>query len=305
MEPVIDVHTHLGDILYPGGGALIEKTGVKKAWIFDPISISEALLHRDFGGGDTLYRLMGTWVTRAERARNFTATRENCRKSMDEAGVTHSACMPIAPYVTFEDLRLAADKDPGIIPFTSVDYTRAHDVSSELSAHVAAGARGLKLHPTIQNIPLTSKETFAAVEAFSTHGLPVLFHCGYSSYYLDGERHRENPSLSEIHYCRDLVKAFPEVSFIAGHAGIYQVGEVISMLSGFPNVSVDISFQSPERVRDLLRSFGPDRVMYGSDWPWGGRKTPMKIVKIACRGDRALERKIFYENAARLMKIEA
>lgn len=305
MEPVIDVHTHLGDILYPGGGSLIEKKGVRKARIFDPISISEVLLHRDFGGGDTLYRLMGRWVTRAERARNFTATRENCRKSMDEAGVTYSACMPIAPYLTFEDLRRAAQKDPGIIPFTSVDYTRAYDVASELSAHVAAGARGLKLHAAIQNVPLTSRETFAAVEAFAPHGLPVLFHCGYSSYYLEGERHKENPSFSEIHYCRDLVKAFPRVSFIAGHAGIYQVGEVISMLRGFPNVSVDISFQSPEKIRDLLNSFGPGRVMYGSDWPWGGRKTPVKTVKIACRGDRALERKILYENAARLLMMEA
>ena len=305
MEPVIDVHTHLGDILYPGGGALIEKTGVMKAMIFDPITISEALLHRDFGGGDGLYRLMGRWVTRAERARNFTATRENCRKSMDEAGVTHTVCLPIAPYLTFEDLRQAAEKDPGIIPFTSIDYTRSYDVSSELSTHVAEGARGLKLHPAIQNIPLTSKETFAAVEAFAPHGLPVLFHCGYSSYYLDGESHKENPSFSDIHYCRDLVKAFPGVRFIAGHAGIYQVGDVISMLSGFPNVSVDISFQSPEKIRDLLKSFGPERVMYGSDWPWGGRKTPMKTVKIACRGDLALERKIFYENAARLLRIQA
>jgi len=80
---------------------------------------------------------------------------------------------------------------------------------------------------------------------------------------------------------------------------------VISMLRGFPNVSVDISFQSPEKIRDLLNSFGPGRVMYGSDWPWGGRKTPVKTVKIACRGDRALERKILYENAAGLLKMEA
>jgi len=28
-------------------------------------------------------------------------------------------------------------------------------------------------------------------------------------------------------------------------------------------------------------------------------------VKIACRGDRALERKILYENAASLLKMEA
>ncbi|HPR56657.1 MAG TPA: amidohydrolase family protein [Deltaproteobacteria bacterium] len=303
MEPVIDVHTHLGDILYPGGGSLIEMTGVKKARIFDPISISEAFLHRDLVGGQALQRIMGDIVTRAERARNFTATRENCRKSMDEAGVTYTACMPIAPYVTFADLRKAAAKDAGIIPFTSVDYSRIEDVQALLGADVAAGARGLKLHATIQNIPLTSRETFAAVEAFAPHGLPVLFHCGYSSYYMDGEKYRENPSYSEIPPCRDLVKAFPGVNFIAGHAGLFQVREVISLLSAYPNVSVDISFQPPEKIRELVASFGPERVMYGTDWPWGSRKTAMKAVKIACSGDGSLERKIFHDNAARLLKM--
>ena len=74
---------HLGNILYPGGGSLIEKTRVEEDRHLRPsISISEALLHRDFRGGDKLYRLL--WeggVTKAERARNFMATRENSRKS--------------------------------------------------------------------------------------------------------------------------------------------------------------------------------------------------------------------------------
>ena len=30
---IIDAHTHLGNILYPGGGELIEKTGVKKKFV--------------------------------------------------------------------------------------------------------------------------------------------------------------------------------------------------------------------------------------------------------------------------------
>ncbi len=95
MDTIIDAHTHLGDILNLGGGALIEKTGVKKKRIFDPVSISEMGLHRNYGLDGFLYRLLSKWVTIAERERDFAATRENFRKSMDETRVSHSFCMPI------------------------------------------------------------------------------------------------------------------------------------------------------------------------------------------------------------------
>jgi uncharacterized protein len=84
---------------------------------------------------------------------------------------------------------------------------------------------------------------------------------------------------------------------------MFQVRQVIELLSGCPNVSVDISFQSPEKIRELLKSFGPERVMYGTDWPWGSRLTAIKTLKAACRGDKGIERKVFFENAAHLMGI--
>jgi len=31
MDHIIDIHAHLGDICYPGGGKLIKKKGVKKS----------------------------------------------------------------------------------------------------------------------------------------------------------------------------------------------------------------------------------------------------------------------------------
>ena len=54
----------------------------------------------------------------ADRARNRTATRENMRVAMEKNGVQYSVVLPVPPFVTFADLRGAADKDPGIIPFT-------------------------------------------------------------------------------------------------------------------------------------------------------------------------------------------
>jgi predicted TIM-barrel fold metal-dependent hydrolase len=309
MEPVIDAHGHLGDILYPNGGELIGRLGVEKEDVFDPASLAERRLHRDpLRLGRIAYRLLARQITRGERARNATATLENFARSLDETQISHSVCLPIPPNVHFADLAEARRKDPRIVPFTGVDYTRSEggalpDPSVQLAADVAAGARGMKLHPIIQKIPLTSAATHIAVEAFAPHDLPVLFHCGISSYYLGAERDREEPRYGAIRDAAELVRDFPAVHFIAGHSGLFHVDQVMKLLAGFPNVSVDTSFQCPERVRQLIGAFGPERVLFASDWPYGNRPPALAIVSEACQGDRGLERRILFENAAELMGI--
>jgi uncharacterized protein len=301
---IIDIHTHLGDILYPNGGDLIDKMGVKKKIFYDIISHSEMMLHSGFPRAieEWLYYKLYPLVTRASRARNATATLENMRRSMDEASVFASACMPIPPYLTFDDLKKARQKEPRVIPFTGIDYTREYDIAAALDEDVKNGAKGLKLHPIIQRAPLNSKKTFQAIEAFSVHQLPVLFHCGISSYYLDPEKQtKENATLGEIPYAKELVTSFPDVTFIAGHAGLFKYRDVIELLSSHKNVMVDTSVQSPAHVRELIKAFGPERVMYASDWPYGNRLPAIRIIKKACKGDTALEKRIFYENAAALI----
>ena len=241
-------------------------------------------------------------ITKAGQARNAYGTLENMQLSMTEAGVIKTACMPIAPYLTFEDLRKAQGLDPGIMPFTGVDFTSSDSMEQQLKGDVVQGARGLKLHPIIQKEPLDSQKTFDAVEVFSRFNLPILFHSGVTSYYLGAEQEtHEVPSYGETAYARKLVAAFPQVTFIVGHAGIFQYKETIGMLSGFKNAYVDTSFQPPDRIRELIKAFGPERVMYASDWPWGDRKASVAAAKKACKGDRSLEKLIYYENAARLL----
>ncbi len=303
-EKIIDMHTHLGNILYPGGGELIEKKGQKKAIKFDIITISEKMLHFDLGDKRMEKVLFGKFITRAERARNLTATRENMRRSMDENGVVASAVMPIPPNVNFSDLAEAAEKDNGILPFTGIDFSQSSDaIDSQLAADVKAGARGLKLHPVIQKEKLTSVKTFSAIESFMHYRLPVLCHCGTSSYYPSDEHYMEEPSYGEIFYIRNLARAFPGVGFIIGHSGLYQVEDALNLLHPYHNIFMEISFQSPKMIRRLIRVFGPDRILYGTDWPWGDRLTAVKCVRRACGNDRQLARRILYENAAELLCI--
>lgn len=305
---IIDIHTHLGDILNPDGGELIWQKGVKKKIVYDIISQTELTLYKSapaFFIEKWLYNAFSYSIIRAERARNATATLENMVRAMDDNGISASICMPISPYLTFDDLKKASQEESRIIPFTTVDFSREHNFDAALKDDVASGAKGLKLHPIVQKKSLTDTKTFEVVEAFSGHHLPVLFHCGMSSYYLGEEKtQKQHPAFGAIEYAEKLVAAFPDVTFIAGHAGLFEYKEVIAHLSGFKNVMVDTSVQAPSRVKELISAFGPDRVMYGSDWPFGNQKPAIKVIRKACAGDTVLEKKLLYENAAALLGLE-
>jgi predicted TIM-barrel fold metal-dependent hydrolase len=301
---IIDAHCHLGDILYAGGGEIIGRSGVKKIIFFDPISIWQFFLNRNFGMGNFLYKRFLPSIIRAEQARSKTATSENTLKSMENSGITAAALMPIPPYVAFSDLRAAARRNNAFIPFTGADLSDMENLEQRLGANVEAGARGLKLHSIIQKIRLNDRRMMEAVEAFEKFSLPVLFHAGISSYYGAGESQRNRPEYGSIQDARDLATAFPGVNFIAGHAGMFEAQEVIRLLGGLDNVSVDTSFQSPGMIKKLFRAFGTERVLFASDWPFGSRRAAKRAVIAACGKDNALKKKIFYENAASLMGLD-
>ena len=298
---IVDAHSHLGDILNTGGGALIDRTGVSKKILFDPISITESGLHRTYGLGSVPYRLFKYWIVRAERARNAAATLENMGRSLDEAGIDLTVCLPIAPYVTFGDLAAARMKDKRILPFTSIDFNASQDPGKQLANDVKNGAFGLKLHPIIQSIPLTDRRVLQAVQAFEPYKKPVFTHAGVSSYYLGKEKSRNVPANGKIHYIEELVKTFPKVRFVIGHSGLFQSSKVMKNLRSCHNIWLDTSFQSPSKIRKLISIFGEDRIMFASDWPYGNRMPAINAVRVACRGDRRLEENILSNNACDLL----
>jgi len=300
---IIDAHSHLGNNQYPHGGDLIEKTGIKPKK-FDSITMYENFHFKFSSYNALMYKIFKPIAVYDTIKRIATATRENMRSSMDEAGVSYTVCLPMSlNFVSFEELAAAKEKDPGIIPFTGVDHTKDYDYSQVYAAHVKGGAKGLKLHPIVQKLPLTDKKTFAIVEAFAPYELPVLFHCGIMSYYLGKEKKNQTPEFGAIRYAETLVKSFPKVNFIAGHSGAWEIQDVIDLLGKYKNVWVDTSFQPAVIIRKLIKTFGPEKVLYASDWPYGRRIPAIETAKIACDGDTHLETLIFQDNAARLMKL--
>lgn len=255
----------------------------------------------------TFHRIFGP-VThrlniRAGQNRNGSCTLENMQAAMKKNGVSKSIVLPVFPHTTTDEVLKAQQVDDRVVPFTGPDFSpNAADHTARFRDEVAAGVRGLKLHPILTRVGLDSPENFAVVEAFAPHNLPVLFHSGYSFYYATEEtRKNERPEHGEIPPIVPLLEAFPNVTFILGHAGLGQVEELIELCAKFPNAIVEPSFQPPHRIRQLLHAFGPERVIFGSDWPWGSMESAIRCMELACGNDEGLKRQIFYENAQALI----
>lgn len=304
---IIDIHTHLGDILYHCGSHVIYQEGLPDRNLFDTgfklrnlfdAGFYAALLYYQHKGEQPPH-LIREWGTFSNRQRNFVASVENMQKSLDASGVTQTCCLPIPPYVTFEDIKQA--KDERIIPFTGIDFTKDYDIESTLARQIQEGAKGMKLHPIVQKVSLSDARLREAVEIFSAYELPILFHSGVTSYYHGKEKSKQEPKNGNIPEAEQLISDFPEVKFIVGHAGGIEVDQVLATLPEYENAFVDTSFQSPEKIKELVNAFGAELVLFASDWPYGDRTVSIKMVRLACNGNKELEEKLFYQNAVTLL----
>ena len=131
---------------------------------------------------------------------------------------------------------------------------------------MALGLKGVKIHPDFQRFEADSLKAFRIYALCEEYGLPVLVHTGDYRYdYSNPER------------IVNVLKAFPDLTFIGAHFGGWSVWDrAQSLLPDFPNIRVDTSSSFPwmdeKRALEMIRAYGSERVMFGSDYPMWTRK---------------------------------
>lgn len=301
---IIDAHGHIGDILYPDGGELIFKTGIKFPVSFWEWFLCERVLYKETFFFRAAEKISPYWSVKRERKRNAAATLENLRKSLDGTNIVKCVCAPVAPNVTYGDILAAAKAEPRIIAFTSPDFTSGiNNMQDKLSSDLKKGAMGVKIHPIIQGIEAESESVMAAIDIVQPYSKPVLIHAGPARYYLPSENKTCFVDYSSIERIERLISTFPKVNFIIGHAGLDDFKKVIDVMPKYKNAYVDTSFQYPNSLKNLIKAFGGERVLFASDWHYGLRKPAIATVIEACENDSALQKMVLYDNAANLLKI--
>ena len=115
------------------------------------------------------------------------------------------------------------------------------------------GFVGVKLHPYWHGWPIADALPIAV--RCEELGLPILIHLGF------GERGR----------WRVLADACPRLRLIFAHAGIPHYDRMWGAIRDDRRLWIDVSspYLDEALVRDAVAAVGPDRVLYGTDAPYG------------------------------------
>ena len=104
---------------------------------------------------------------------------------------------------------------------------------------------------------------------------------------------------------KNVLDAFPKLVCVCAHLGGWsEWGDAWKLLSGYENVYVDTSSSlealEPEHAADIIRAFGAQNVLFGTDFPL---ETPTRALARFDRLPLTAEEKrwILGENAARVI----
>jgi hypothetical protein len=296
MEPVLDFHTHAQDVFATccvprplraacthGLAALYEATG------FSPIV-------------KRLESPFSIKLVAAEMQCRFARlTFDDYRRALAADGVSHACAMPVEPMSRTGDLVELVQTHQHLVPFASVDFTASEDPVAQLRRHLAAGCRGLKVHPIQQDIAPDDARIVALFECLRGTEVPVLFHTGRMHYFLGARP--ETPAHGDPERLAPLLRRFPEQPVVLGHMGLLNGANVaMALAEELPRVYLETSFQPARVLVEALRRVGPSRLLFGSDHPASRPRTGIGIVRAVTRGERAAERAILFENGAALLR---
>jgi predicted TIM-barrel fold metal-dependent hydrolase len=306
MRKIIDFHAHVGDLFHYKKNILWDQN-VQHGNYPNPFrELEESGFTAPLVGSDPeeLKALMY-----ASDHLSWENTLQNLIKNLDDFNITYVNVFPIHPNNTFEEMLAASKMDPRILPFTSADYNLPVDeMVAKLKSDVKLGARGLKIHPILQNIRLADPRVHAAVETIASFNLPILSHCGINDYYGSDTPYKRDPEAGDVKYFIELAQAYPDIVLVAGHAGGLCGGEMEILaegIKGLHNVYVDTTFRGYADILRAIDFFGADKILYGTDNPFSTPKGPIKQVELAAEKakDPKLADMIFFENAAKLLHI--
>ncbi|MGQ9572952.1 MAG: amidohydrolase family protein [Dehalococcoidia bacterium] len=198
-----------------------------------------------------------------------------------------------------------ARENPGLIAYLSLDPSMdGVTMVQEINERVKEGAKGIKLHPANQRFFPNDGRLYPAYQKVEELGLPIIAHSGAAALLEDPEQHARPANFV------DVLRNFPALTLVLAHMARGYLDETLEIMQTYPNVYLDTSgaiegtvtphMMPDEEAVAMIRRVGPDRVLFGSDWPWFHPiKDAQRIDALPLTADE--KRLIFYENAQRAL----
>jgi predicted TIM-barrel fold metal-dependent hydrolase len=150
-------------------------------------------------------------------------------------------------------------------PVASVNPHLHYPVAAELARQVDMGAIALKVHPVHGGFEARERMLYPAYAWAEQHGLPVIVHCGTSTFAGSVNSYGDPILLDEV------FRDFPDLVVVLAHGGRgwwYDQAAFLALMK--PNVWLEVSGLPPQRLASYygsaLRRLA-DKMIFGTDWP--------------------------------------
>jgi uncharacterized protein len=177
--------------------------------------------------------------------------------------------------------------------------------AEHLRQAAAHGARGIKIHPVLQEFfpgDHRMEETYALCEELE---LTVLSHSGTA---------RTAPQFADPFAFSAVMEEHPRLHLLLAHLGGAHWHQVRDFAAAFPNVSFDLceiiawtgapGAATANQLARLIQDIGVDRVLFGTDFPWYDLdRTIDQLMDLPHLSDEEC-RGILGENAIRCLGLE-
>ncbi|MDR1014066.1 MAG: amidohydrolase [Coriobacteriales bacterium] len=187
----------------------------------------------------------------------------NLLASQKQAGITaslvHSVALRAGNVQSINDfIAEQARLHPSLIGFATM-HQDFEDVEAEVERCVALGLKGFKLHPDSQGVDADDPRLMRLYGIIEGR-LPLILHCG--DYRWDNSHPRR---------IKEILHSFPRLVLNAAHFGGWSLYDLAVEYLEDENCFMDLSSASvylgPRRTTELIRLYGADRILFGSDYP--------------------------------------
>jgi predicted TIM-barrel fold metal-dependent hydrolase len=153
--------------------------------------------------------------------------------------------------------------------------------------------KGIKMHPLLDAYLPDQEIVRPIMDQARKYQIPVLFHCGH-------------PPWSLPWHFGNLADTYPDVTIILGHMGhghIVYINAAIEIAEKHENILLETSAMPMQsKIKEAVAKVGDDKVMYGSDMPFGHPAFEIKKVEVAGLTKKQLNL-VLEENARKIFRL--
>ncbi|MGN0536825.1 MAG: amidohydrolase family protein [Acutalibacteraceae bacterium] len=222
-------------------------------------------------------------------------------KECAACGISRVVILPVATspvqvsHINDFVLNLSEENNGKSIPFMSLHpHMDLQEAEREINRCMALGAKGIKLHPDMQGFKADDPRVFELYEIIQGH-LPLLIHCG--DFRIDYSHPRR---------IAHIIDAFPKLDIVAAHFGGWTLWDYAKeyLLNRKCMLDTSSSFEwlGPQRSKELIREYGAERFLFGTDYPLSTAAKELEFMKNLNLTDREYEL-IYAENAIRYLNL--